>query len=529
MIRVSVPTPYPVRVTYHEGQSIFQELTATRPFFRAMVFLNKQFSCNYCLDRTRIPGCRVFAIHAGTPDYEMEAFRACCLDLTQQMVIFCTSILETTIIPGVDLVIDSCMQTRAYPGSTQTCLANKAMMDRRARRTGQTCPGRVIRMICEEGYQLIPEDEDSNVAGLQCESYEWSGVLMSMMKHRINPLMVFDSGSVAAPMMEAIQNTLNELIQAQCVTPNWRVTPLGKQAMRMSIPRSKLFFSPVLTAARISGFWNKKARMGGSKAKSLVRDRLVFVLVGLIVHQAGTASGGLFWRRRYPDPRVSFFAAGDDLHLRMNVLLNGLLAPNMDRFAKRYSINNRLLKNFRTMFQRVFRELDPALAEDPSLLLRLLQVDRHDNGTFSLRDQDLDTVRCRACPSVHWVQSYHSKSYFNRVYASDPEYGEWSTLRFPASSLDPQKHILPLVINNDTITLWMATPTSLRLVRRTFHELRSTQALWQDIQNSRREWKEVMDSVIQEIANEVAFRPGFVGAQETATEFSNRLQNLTWS
>jgi hypothetical protein len=32
--------------------------------------------------------------------------------------------------------------------------------------------------------------------------------------------------------------------------------------------------------------------------------------------------------------------------------------------------------------------------------------------------------------------------------------------------------------------------------------------------------------VIEEIATEVAFRPGFVGAEEAATDFSNRLMSV---
>jgi hypothetical protein len=209
--------------------------------------------------------------------------------------------------------------------------------------------------------------------------------------------------------------------------------------------------------------------------------------------------------------------------------LNGLLAPNIDRFAKRYSINNKLLKDFRGMFQGVFRELDPAVAKDASLLLRVLRVDRRNRSAdslFSLREEDLDIIRCQSHPTVHWIQTYNSR-YYTNVYASDMGDGYWATLRLPVNAYRPLKHLIPLVIQNETITLWTAPHTSLQVVRRSFDELRSTQALWQDIRNSRKEWKEVMDMVIQEIAAEVAFRPGFVGAEEAATDFSNRLMSVT--
>ena len=531
-IKVSVPTPYPIAVNYHTGNSIFKVLTDKQPFFRAIVFLNKQSACNYCLDKTRIPGYRIFAIHAGIPDYEMEAFRACCQDLSQKMVIFCTSILETKIIPGIDLVIDICLHTRAYQGSTEVCLANKAIMARRARRTGQTCPGRVIRLVSEDIFQTFPEDEDGyngiNQSADPSANYEWSRVLMSLIKHRIDLVTLFDANSMPAATTEAIQAMLNDLVRFRCITPNFRVTRLGKRAMRMGFSRASLFFSPILTAARIIGYWKKNPR-----ASLSLRDRLIYTLVSIVVHQTGTGSGNLFWITRHHhhrgiDPHIPF-AGSDELHLRLNVLLNGLLAPNIDLFAKRYSINNKLLKDFMGMFYRVFRELDPALAKDASLLLRVLRVDRRNRSAdslFSLREEDLDVIRCQSHPTVHWIQTYNSR-YFTNVYASDMGDEYWTTLRLPVNAYRPLKHLIPLVIQNETITLWSAPHTSLQVVRLSFDELRSTQALWQDIQNSRKEWKEVMDRVIQEIATEVAFRPGFVGAEEAATDFSNCLMSVT--
>ena len=527
-IKVSAPTPYPITVSYHTGNSIFKELADKQPFFRAIVFLNKQSACNYCLDKTRIPGYRIFAVHAGIPDYEMEAFRTCCQDLSQRMVIFCTSILERKIIPGIDLVIDVCLHTRAYQGAAEVCLANKAIMARRARRTGQTCPGRVIRLVSEDMFQTFPEDEDGyngiNQGADPSAGYEWSRVLMSLIKHRIDLFTLFDANSMPAATTEAIQAMLNELVRFRCITPNFRVTRIGKRAIRMGFPRASLFFSPILTAARIIGYWKNP------RASLSLRDRLIYILVSLVVHQTGTGSGNLFWMRhphRGTDPHIPF-AGSDELHLRLNVLLNGLLAPSIDWFAKRYSINNKLLKDFRTMFQRVFRELDPAIAKDASLLLRVLRVDRRNRSAdslFSLREEDLDIIRCQSHPTVHWIQTYNSR-YYTNVYASEMGDEYWATLRLPVNAYRPLKHLIPLVIQNETITLWVAPHTSLQVVRRSFDELRSTQALWQDIQNSRKEWKEVMDMVIEEIATEVAFRPGFVGAEEAATDFSNRLMSV---
>jgi hypothetical protein len=151
---------------------------------RVLVFLYTHEQCDKMAKglKERVEayhGGKTYALYGGMDKEEMQQWNTF-LRTEECFVVFSTNVAETSLtIPNLSLVIDfgvRCVQ-RNHRVVYSHC--PKSNLVQRAGRTGRTCPGVVVRCMREEDFHARPETGQAE--------YNWDMMVLLMLRHRHRP------------------------------------------------------------------------------------------------------------------------------------------------------------------------------------------------------------------------------------------------------------------------------------------------------------------------------------------------------
>jgi ATP-dependent helicase HrpA len=148
---------------------------------------------------------------------------------SRRRVILATNVAETSVtLPGIRCVIDSGLaRTNRYAHRTQTQRLHvepisQASADQRAGRCGRVAPGLCVRLYSLEDYERRPPFTDPEILRASL-----AGVVLAMLDLRLGDIENFPFPDPPTPAR--IRDGIRELQEIGAVSPNGRLTPLGRK------------------------------------------------------------------------------------------------------------------------------------------------------------------------------------------------------------------------------------------------------------------------------------------------------------
>jgi len=197
MSRLELPieTPFPIEIRYETVEKyqfpnhrmmipdVERILTENPEHKRILVFVYTREQCDKMAREMKgiaqKDGMATFGLYGGMTDEEMDDWKYF-RQMNDRFILFATNVAETSItIPGISLVID--FGVRCIQRGTRVIhdVCTKSNLIQRAGRTGRTCPGTVVRMMTREQYDQRPFQDSPE--------YSWDMLAVRMLRHRMNP------------------------------------------------------------------------------------------------------------------------------------------------------------------------------------------------------------------------------------------------------------------------------------------------------------------------------------------------------
>lgn len=278
----------------------------------------------------------VFALYGGVDMLEWQDF----MRDHERFIVFATNVAETSItIPDLSLVIDfgiRCVQRNnriIYNHCPKTNLVQ------RSGRTGRTCPGVVIRCMSEADFQSRPEKDNPE--------YNWDLIVLHMVRHQYDPLALLPSH-----------------IPIDAIMRKFRFYGLMDESSRLN--RELVSFvmrCPLLlkNACHLSFFLQSKNR---SDPKFIL-----FLLCTAIIDQMELRMSRIYYysndmkfsRKRLLDRLKRVFSRSDDdeITLYLNIVLSCMLHEKPVVFSNAFSLNFRFLRQISASMARLWEFVLP--------------------------------------------------------------------------------------------------------------------------------------------------------------------------
>lgn len=489
-------------ISYFPDRTFYSMFSLLEP--RTIIFCPTQKVCDTLAHRTlfSLPNTRVFSLHRGTLHQEFTLLRQ--VPLTENLMVFCTDFLEDEkfSIPNIDLVIDYCTSS-SHPG-----YADQTALTKRAQKVGHDCPGRVYRLIDESTYDALPilfEDR---------ASYEWDKTLLCLLSFGFDPNLLCPEAAVSKRIQSLIDT-------GALSSPGPRVTSVGFLSI-MSEMRPT-------TSARLIELTSKTPR---SPPGALLIQIVGLLAVDTALHLRcslpfipHSAQVDYYSQHFYP------FAGVDELHTYLNIYLTSLGHSNLKGFATRFSMNHKVLLHFHHLLRSVLSAFFHQQTE--TWVLSHFSFTRGNDRIVLLTDQQVDHARLELTDYNNLSQAWHTPVYFGQPYLPFTALESDHDLHASSTMLKYQDHshvdiffpLHPAKSGNKLfMTLWTQPVTSFREFQR--HLVRNGRIqrnvnLFTAEQMFRSRWKRTFDDTINEIRQEVAYRPGFVGALNVGHHFSH--------
>ncbi|KXT03146.1 hypothetical protein AC578_7708 [Pseudocercospora eumusae] len=185
---------------------------------------------------TDFPKLLVLPLYAKLPQYAQQLIFERAPPNTRK-VILSTNIAETSVtVPGVRFVVDSgrfkMKQFRSKLG-LESLLAkpiSKSSAEQRKGRAGREAAGQCYRLYTESTYMDLEQDTKPEI--LHCDL---SNAILKMKSRGVDDILDFPF--LTAPPLEALQRSLNQLVNLSCLeAQTGAITPLGQKVARLPLP-----------------------------------------------------------------------------------------------------------------------------------------------------------------------------------------------------------------------------------------------------------------------------------------------------
>lgn len=572
----SLSTPFPIRIIYapnlsiHSSRDIVATIRSTNAT-KVMVFLASKIECENMASSsiaTEFIGQQwsLYAIHGGVPDYELEKTYTTLMeaDKYDRYIIFCTNMCQTSItIPDIDLVLDGGVHYREQQGTVALGRIDQASFEQRAGRTGRTKAGTVVRFISENEFSNLPfVQNDLSV-------YDWYPMIMILLQLHLRPMDILSD----VPNLDSMMHTM---VQYGCVdVGTGKPTEKGRQIMQLPM-RVKL-------AAQLFDIWHCIPQSRPPPPEAIIRT-MVSILQDMmsssnhffwIPHRTTSAQKRMSTLMHIQTHCQAFhflFLEDDMLHSTLNVFLTALQFTERSqrkRFCKAFSLNNKAIAMACKQVHMVQKLWSPGLSwlERLRPVMDFYQVqsprgastDYHNNK--SEEDCPLFTIACLSPRMMERVREeiasvvthrwFGGYRFFLTTYDDLPA---CMTSPLPATVLDgctimphptayifrrhkpcnqPAYHdlgvpsVIPLsfrvpLFTDLWFTLWMREPWSQRQIRSLKTAIQgAVDARERQCRQDASQRDLFRSTVVQEIEDEVAWRPQMVKALQAKEHFAH--------
>jgi hypothetical protein len=471
--------------------SLIQRLHLTNE--RVLVFMPGYEHCERIL-RCVQSRYNVVCLHGGMTDDAIAKTRDIMSDPSIPVICCTTNMSETAVtFPGISVVIDSGMRSTIRNGNQlvqEWC--DRGSMIQRAGRTGRTCPGTVYRLMIPEHFESMPLHKPSD------HNYD-PIVLYLLSKKKIDPVEVL--GEKAMP-------TINK-IRDMNITPD----------MYGFLFRCGLEIEQGVLLYR---FMNQNTQYP---------DALIALMVLCLSIISMYQTKPMSWvyigpevapkhrRQIWFTIRQEFCVRNDLLATVVRIVSWVFAQKNPKKSAGEFSLNFRSLRETRALYERVMKTCIPSI-RNPCDLFRPGLWD--DWGwkiqRFLFNNQpDADIMFIFDVMNDPQINENELGVFLGR--------GLTDLFRYHAFDYLPpdykRKHqAVRLVANGRDIVLWTLPPDDYRNIPQTL--ITSIMGVRSGFRQ-KSVWKSEFCSVVDEIRNEVAFRPNMCGMQDAMSDFVSRI------
>lgn len=505
---------YPVKVVYEEDKvmrypgHVSKEIIMKRCIQRVhdaytnghkkmMIFMATHSDCDAMMDSLQAwsqeKTMPLLILHGGLePEEKSKVYKA--WEEKDSFVLACTNIIESSVtIPQLDVVIDSGIECRPYLNMFELAYADRRSLVQRAGRVGRTKPGVVYRIMTEDEFthhilDCIPVEHDMNT------------MVVKIMNRSLNPF-DFLPGDI-------VDETFDVLDRFGVLANSGKPTPETR-----FIEKSGLMIRNALLAYTL----------GGVKEKTL--SSFICFLLCIIDFYDAKFPRWIYFPKNVnrvvlvKKIRDVFDFEGDMLLSIAKMLLTVFAEKKRWRdTAKKYSLNQRVLRDFFSHTRHIFSRMMPSVhIED------VFKMSLDDHGIVCFSDDLIRDTRMFFFSNRYMdMPLVTSKPFF----ASSPYFMNYAHFYSSVVGRHPseQQMIVPISHrHSDDIVLWINTPWNL-CEHYTLLLSRSIQLFKE--REEKRQWQELFRStVVDEIDNEVAFRPHMYKMLEAQTHFHLCAQN----
>jgi len=504
--------PYPVSVVYEPQRvSGSRHVLFTRCLFRVkeaveqkrqkiLLFFPTHKECEMMQSKLRNLDSPVLVFHGGL-DYEEKQEVMSRLSEMPSYVLISTNILESSItLPDLEVVIDSCLECRQIMNTFQTHYASKASLDQRKGRVGRTKPGFVYRLLSVEQYMTdVPEISEV--------SHDMSLYVIQLLNAGMDPFRFLD----AEQGHDSVYET-RERLHALDIRFHKSAITCFIETCGLTIENSVMMHAVFQQSV-------------SSRTKWLVA--FLVCIVHFYQHRM------VHWFYFPPDKTQTFvlrraqraFCFEDDLLLSVAKMLLFVFQDTKrwkDR-ATEYSMNHKTLKDFRSL---VLHTLKPLIPEFSFASLAAVFYPSEDSGDEE--DHDAELIQEVRHFFVRYPYSLYDPTIVHRY--RNTGYLDSSACFSCVDvflQLNKTHHVIPLCYyphDDDAITVWINVPWNEPQLRR---ELKEKAKEVYDLHQSQFHHQEhFRATVVDEIENEVAYRPNMAKMLATQADFSHLVARM---
>jgi len=528
--RMPGSTPFPVQVMYEDTsfvgfhgnvrkdrvyQATVRRIQELYPDHRRiLVFMATHMDCETIHDKlsgwSKEKEVAVRILHGGLESEEKEEVLKRCTMVEKSFVLIATNIVESAVTIPLDAVVDSGIECRPDNNRFEIVYASKDSMIQRAGRVGRLCKGTVFRILSEEDYeQKIPLSRP-----LTCDM---DRMVLQIINQGLNPYEFL--GEDASVSLEALQN-FGISISGPSETSRF----VEKSGLLL---RNALLLYPMET--RFCSEWPIRPFPILS----------VFVTTLIDYYDTKYPRWIYFPRKTWGDRvkimdtlRRDFSFEGDMLVSFVHMLLTVYINDKWRNVASYYSMNQKTLREFYQHFRRVASRFWPDVPlEDLLETLRLGLRPQQKTIVLPGKEMGEKDVECdisivrlsRALlfrlRSFLWTNPYFSKEdILHTSMASRSDFSLHMSVYYSILSIHPQVFRSPVILGiphktMEDVILWTNPPWNIPV----HHKQIMKQA--GEFQQRKASLQQFRDTVLVEIREEVAYRPGMVSMQEIGDHF----------
>lgn len=469
---------------------MYKKILETNPrFHKILCFLSTYKDCEEILERIRsqVMDKEIVIYHGGLQDYQKNQIYKKMMH-QNDLIILSTNVAESSItIPDIDLVIDSCIECKMSYNSFLTVYTSKHSMIQRAGRVGRTKDGHVIRLISEANYN---NDISTNLFN----DHNLGFIVIKCFLSDLCPMMLFgpkiemDVGYLQSLGIQyGTSKELLRFIDTSGLQPFSAILAHRLLAQRLSFSH-KLF---ILFCIIIIDFYDKKPPKWFyfDLCSSYSVKRKILLTIS----------------KRYN-------LDNDLLITHSRILLSIMHKKEWKKYANEMHFNNKTLRDFFNLLHRILtrlfgREFDLK----KYLALQIL------NEVVEIPEDLIEITRIFFWNNnISLTENVQEYSYFNYEHYYKPGYFAF-----------PFRYIMnPFFTQKDTMipSIWINCPSYILDCQDELKEHLRIRSILLDIYEKAHEGKRL---VLEQIANEVGYRPENNGIMRDFTEFEEFLDNFT--
>lgn len=495
----------------HILRNLFKQYVNKNQDYRILVFCWSSTQCDTLTDlfENEFDNCHSYY---GKQDDQIKInMMSLFNDSEQNFLIFCTNALETSVtIKDVNYIFDFGKQFVYSNKVLKLKWCDQSSMIQRAGRTGRTCNGRVIRLMSKDFYNSLPFLEENH--------YDFESILLTMYKKKKMELAqyIFSNNDICQQFQERLSQLNiheNKSLKFDFVY-RYRYDMNMENALllfklykrRFMYTYNELFFLYLTTALLISMdvsnfplFYIPKEKRRNDKKRKFFKDI----------------------RKRF-DPN----SYHDELRTYLNIILNALIHGKS--FIQSNHLNNKCIQDVRKRFLRYWN--------DSITHCRIENMEHFLVSHLNIKKDlcDMSFMYNYEMENVHKFLLYHS--HFERQpcvldHAQGLEYEHHNAIHELVPWIRSEfvwiiklnivniQHDIESDIIDHKLVLWTRVPHDVK--KRYASELEYYSKLNED----RSMWKMEFQNCVEEIEEEVAYRPGKYKMLEARDAFYERISS----
>lgn len=433
-------------------------------------------------------------------------------DSKKSFILFCTNALETSVtIKNVNFVFDFGKRFVCRDKVLKMEWCDQSSMNQRAGRTGRTCSGVVVRLMSLSFFNMLPEIQDV--------TYDFDSILLTMYKKKKMKI-VKKIFSMEGDIYEKFEERLQALY----------IDGYGLNQLKFDYVYRYRNETQMEDALLLYKLYNRKYTYSPNELFFLYLTMSLIISININNYPLFYIPKEMRRRKQtfFHNVRRIFDQQDhqDELRTYVNIIFNAFIQGT--QFIQLYHLNNKFVKDVKRRFFRYWNDSVTfcKITNLNEFMKSYLNVDKNSQLSF-IHNDEFETVQK--------FLLYHSRfetSTFPRLVGYEHSNAIHDAvpfdhiLRFSANRLNIKIKSMNIQHNMDDdhvderLVLW--TNVDVPCVAQ-YHKDDIVKTV--QFMNDKRFWKSEFQFTIEEIENEVAYRPGNCKMLETMSEFYSRVQN----